>query len=64
MRRFYTLDEIAEQLNVSLSQVRSLVKTGDLLGIQIGGRGQWRVEDTMLDEYISGLYEKQRKIHG
>lgn len=60
MRKFYTLDEVAEQLSISMSQMRALIKRGDIEGIQIGGRGQWRVEEAKLDEYIDRLYEEQR----
>lgn len=60
MRRFYTLPEVAESLNISMSQMRALIKRGDIEAIQIGGRGQWRVEDVKLDEYIDRLYEEQQ----
>lgn len=59
-RQFYTLDEVAESLAISMSQLRALVKRGEIEGIQIGGRGQWRVEDVKLDEYIERMYEEQR----
>jgi excisionase family DNA binding protein len=38
-RRFLTIEQVAEELNVGLPQVRTLLKTGELRGIQIGGRG-------------------------
>ena len=60
MRRFLTLPDVAEALNISMSQTRALIKTGDLEGIQIGGRGQWRVEEAKLDEYIERAYAAQR----
>lgn len=60
-RKFYTLDEVAEALSISMSQMRALIKRGDIEGIQIGGRGQWRVEDVKLEEYIERLYEEQRQ---
>jgi hypothetical protein len=41
-------------------QVYALVRRGDLPAIKIGGRGQWRVEDTELEAYIAGAYEKTR----
>ena len=64
MRKFHTLPEVAEQLNISLSQMRALVKRGDIEAIQVGGRGQWRVEEVKLDEYIERLYEAQRRDNG
>lgn len=61
MRKFLTLPDVAESLNISMSQTRALINRGDLEGIQIGGRGQWRVEQDKLDEYIDRLYAEQRQ---
>ncbi|WP_191089732.1 helix-turn-helix domain-containing protein [Nesterenkonia ebinurensis] len=61
MRQFLTLPDVAEALNISMSQTRALINRGDLEGIQIGGRGQWRVEQAKLDEYIERLYAEQRQ---
>ncbi len=56
--RFLTLADVAEILNVTSRQVYALVRTGDLRGIQIGGRGQWRVEDVELEDYIQRQYDR------
>lgn len=56
--RFLTLSDVAEILNVSTSQAYALVRSGDLKGIQIGGRNQWRVERTMLEAYIEQAYRR------
>jgi len=55
--RFLTLADVADILNISASQTYALVKSGELKGIQIGGRKQWRVERTKLEEYIAQAYE-------
>ena len=34
------------------------MRSGDLQGIQIGGRNQWRVERTKLEEYIEQAYQR------
>ena len=34
------------------------MRSGDLKGIQIGGRNQWRVERIKLEEYIDEAYRK------
>lgn len=60
-RKFYTLDEVADALAISMSQLRALVKRGEIEGIQIGGRGQWRIEDVKLDEFIERMYDEQRQ---
>jgi excisionase family DNA binding protein len=60
--RFLALTEVAEVLNISVSQVYALVRRGDLPAIKIGGRGQWRVEHTELEAYIAGAYETTRQF--
>ena len=56
--RFLTLADVAGILNVTSRQVYALVRSGDLRGIQIGGRGQWRVEDVELEDYIKRQYAR------
>lgn len=55
-RRFLTLADVAETLNVSASQVYALVRNGELPAIKLGGRGQWRVEEAALDSFIAERY--------
>ena len=54
--RFLTLADVAETLNISASQAYALVRSGDLVAIKVGGRGQWRVEATELEAYIQRMY--------
>ena len=54
--RFLLLSDVAAELNVSDSQVYHMVRSGELPAIKIGGRGQWRVERTKLEEYIQSKY--------
>lgn len=56
--RFLTLADVAEVLNTSSSQVYALVRSGELAAIRIGGRGQWRVERSALEDYISRMYDQ------
>ena len=35
-----------------------MVRSGELPAIQVGGRGQWRVEKAKLEEYIQQGYER------
>lgn len=58
--RFLRLEDVAEELNVKLPQVRALVKSGELPAIQIGGRGMWRVERVALENYIEERYAQAR----
>jgi excisionase family DNA binding protein len=56
--RFLTLPQVADELAVTQSQVYALVRSGDLVGIQIGGRNQWRVERAKLEQYIDRSYRR------
>jgi excisionase family DNA binding protein len=59
-QRFLTLDDVAEILNVSWSQAYALVRRRELIAIQIGGRGQWRVEKDELERFIQQKYAEAR----
>ena len=58
--RFLQLADVAEVLNISASQTYALVRSGELPAIKIGGRGQWRVEASALEEYIQRCYAETR----
>lgn len=58
--RFLQLSDVAEILNISASQTYALVRSGELPAIKIGGRGQWRVERTQLEDYIQRAYAETR----
>lgn len=57
-RRFMTLVQVGDELNISSTQAYALVRSGELPAIQVGGRGQWRVEIRILEEFISEAYER------
>jgi excisionase family DNA binding protein len=59
--RFFTLEQTAKYLNVSVPQVYSLVRSGDLPAIKIGGRGVWRVDRQQLEQYVNTLMEETKK---
>ena len=50
------MSEVADELSVSLSQVYHMVRSGELPAIKVGGRGQWRIERSKLEEYIARKY--------
>lgn len=60
--RFLTLADVADELNVSSSQVYALVRTGELRAMKIGGRGQWRVNQADLDAFISHQYQQTEQF--
>jgi excisionase family DNA binding protein len=55
-KRFLQLPEVAEVLDVSLSQVYALVRSRRLRAVKIGGRGQYRVEASELEDFIQRCY--------
>lgn len=54
--RFLTLADVAEILNTSTAQVYALVRRKELPAIKIGGRGQYRVEASRLEDFIARSY--------
>ena len=54
--RFLTLADVAEILNTSLAQVTALVHRQELRAMRIGGRGQYRVEVSELEDFIQRMY--------
>lgn len=59
--RFLTLEDVATYLSVSVQQVYSLVRNGDLPAIKIGGRGVWRVDKGQLESYVERLHKETRQ---
>ncbi|WP_404384107.1 helix-turn-helix domain-containing protein [Knoellia locipacati] len=59
-KRFIPLTEVSEILDISSAQAYALVRSGELPAIKIGGRGQWRVETTVLEDYIQRMYSQTR----
>jgi prophage regulatory protein len=56
--RFLTIEQVAQELNVGEPLVRAMLKSGELRGIQIGGRGVWRIAIADLDAYIEAAYRR------
>lgn len=56
-RKFITLENLQAVLSISRSQAYALVRTGDLRALQVGGRGQWRIELAELEAYIERCYQ-------
>jgi excisionase family DNA binding protein len=45
-------------LNVSDSQIRALLRTGELRGIQVGGGGVWRIGATDIEDFVTEAYRR------
>lgn len=55
-RRFITLEDVRQVLSISAAQAYALVRSGELRAIRVGGRGQWRIENAELEDYILRSY--------
>jgi excisionase family DNA binding protein len=53
-----TIEQVAEELSVGIPQVRSLLKSGELRGLQIGARGLWRIGVQDFEDYITEAYRQ------
>lgn len=52
----------AEALDVSVDEVIELVLTGELRGVKIGVRAQWRIEATSVTGYLDDQSEHTRRM--
>src|SRR4051794_41910268 len=59
--RFLTIPDVAEELATSPAQIRALIRRKELPALQIGGRGQWRIERVKLEEDIAAAYEATQR---
>jgi excisionase family DNA binding protein len=57
-RRFLTIEQAAEELNVKSSLIRGLISSGQLRALQVGGRGLWRIGLQDLEDYIAEAYRR------
>lgn len=60
--RFLTLTDVAEALSLNATEVLALVHSGELLAIRLGSIGQWRVEHSVLESFISDKYDESRRL--
>jgi excisionase family DNA binding protein len=57
-RRFLTIVQAAEELNVNQNQIRALLRTVELRRIQVGGRGLWRIGASDIEDFIAEAYRR------
>lgn len=60
--RFITMKDLAKMFAVSERAATSLIKSGDIPAIQVGGRGVWRIETVKVEEYIARQYEAAKRF--
>ncbi len=59
--RFMSPRAAADELGVTEAQVMSLLRSGVLRAIKVGGRGFWRIERSVLEEYIAESYSSTQE---
>jgi excisionase family DNA binding protein len=52
--------EVASVLNVTVSQVYTLMRSGELPALKIGRKGVWRVSREALEAYLVELNDEAR----
>lgn len=58
-----TLSQVKDILNVGMPTIYALLSSGELRGLQIGGRRMWRVSEDDLADYLERAYkETQERI--
>jgi excisionase family DNA binding protein len=52
-----TFEDVKEILNIGTPMLYSLLRSGELRGVQIGGRGYWRISEDDLAAYLEQAYK-------
>jgi excisionase family DNA binding protein len=58
VKRFLTREQVAEELNLSMSQTYALIRRGEIRAAKIGGRGDWRIGRDDLEAFIERAYNE------
>lgn len=64
MTKFYTPQQVAKILQVSVPTVKRWLLIGELPGIKIGPGGYWRIRSDDLEEYANARYSKKISKEG
>ncbi len=60
--RFLLPSDVAHVLNISETQVYTLMRSGELRAIKLGARGQWRVEAAEVEAFIERQYARTAQL--
>jgi excisionase family DNA binding protein len=52
MAELLTVNEVSERLRVTPLTIRRWLKSGDLVGIQLGDRAGWRISEDDLNNFL------------
>lgn len=56
--------DVAQVLNVTVTQVYTLMRSGELPALKIGRKGVWRISRDTLDAYLADLEAEARNRSG
>lgn len=56
--RMLSIGEVKDILNVGMPTLYVLLRSGELRGVQIGGRGIWRISEDDLAAYLDRAYQE------
>jgi len=59
--RFLAIPDVADVLNISVSQAYALVRNQEIKSIRVGGRGEYRIERVELEDYIQRQYRATKE---
>ena len=59
--QFLTLSQVKEILNVGMPTIYALLASGELRGLQLGGRRMWRVSEDDLADYLERCYQETQE---
>jgi excisionase family DNA binding protein len=58
--KLLTLDEVADQLSVTVETVRRWIRSGEMEAIDLGGRAGYRVSESALERFIKERVKSSR----
>ena len=64
MTKFYTPQQVAKILQVSVPTVKRWLLIGELPGIKIGPGGYWRIRSDDLEKYANERYSHKKSKGG
>jgi excisionase family DNA binding protein len=56
--KFLTIDQVAEILNVNKPTIYTLLRSGEMKGLRLGGRGVWRISEDDLQAFLDAAYQE------
>lgn|GEM_PF-1537264 len=62
LTRFLSIVDVADILDVDVTDVMSLLETGELASFRVGDRGPVRIETAQLEAFIAHRYQAEQQL--